>query len=151
MSITAGTSDTKSKRKTEINPLTSKHVVCLQKALDGANIDMQKVLHWVRTWFGRLAVAPNAGKDAVESGKQLDCFYIVEKVLFEVKKSVEVEGKVKKVKVAADVEEGGKKVKKMVEVEEAAKMTKRVMVEKELKDIVYVRDVSAFLLHIIHE
>ena len=69
----------------------------------------------------------------------------------EVKNHVEVETKPKKKKITAEVEERGKKVKKVVEVEEPGKMVKKVVTEEVEKEVVYVKDTSDFLTHILHQ
>ena len=73
----AGTSDLKSKRPSSFKQVTSRDAVELQNALDCSNLDVGKILHWIRTKYGRKAVVANSGKEAVESGKELDRFYEV--------------------------------------------------------------------------
>ena len=77
MTVTAGTSDLKSKRPSAFKQVTSRDAVELQNELSTPNLDISKILHWVRNKLGRKAVAAKAGSDAIESGKQLDRYYEV--------------------------------------------------------------------------
>ena len=75
--MTAGTSATKSKRKTAYTPLTADDAVELQKEIDATQGEIEKITHWVKNRLGNRAVAPNAARDAAENGKLLEDHYKV--------------------------------------------------------------------------
>ena len=66
LTVTAGTSDLKSKRPSAFKQVTSRDAIELQNELSTPNIDVTKILHWIRNKLGRKAVAARAGSDATE-------------------------------------------------------------------------------------
>ena len=97
LTVTAGTSSTKSKRSYKFNPLTVDDAIELSNEINATTNETSKILHWVKNRLGNKAVVPNAARDAVEGGRILDEFFDVTQVEMEVKKTVQTEIKGKKV------------------------------------------------------
>lgn len=123
MTITMGTSDSTSKRDPGLKPLTGEALSELQSFTDLPSDTMLTVMSTIRKRMGRRAIEPNANQHIVDSGKIVEDFFLVKKVLMEVKRSVDVEGR-------------------------ATKKVETVMVEK---DVVYCHDLKGYVDFVISE
>ena len=67
MTVVAGTSDCKEKRKASIDPLTVTDLTELQSDINAANSTMETIMTAIRKRLSRKAIVTNAKKELVDA------------------------------------------------------------------------------------